>query len=215
MKGKLKKIDNTQIRIQIAALATHNNKINSVETELQALHSSSKKADSDKGAKISEIKTYVQNLAHPLEGRVREQEYALSRTHRMVQEIRVRCEHLETATTSTACITGGNNIQTGESNKSLDVERETGRDSEEFLNRKQEDMIAAYLHSARCKQQSSDNTTEKQKSHQNKEKQNSNKVGQTRERIVHESGERGTRGKRQDDEANVIILDPSPEESTT
>ncbi|KAI8516899.1 hypothetical protein Bbelb_054800 [Branchiostoma belcheri] len=162
MKGKLKKIDNTQMRIQ-TAVATHNNKINSVETQLQALHGSSRKADSDKGAKISEITTYVQNLVQSLEGRLREQKYALSRTHRMVQEIRVRCEHPETTTASTG---GAADHPLRKQNGNNDNNNQTG-----------------------------------------KEKQN--KAGQTRERNVHESGESGTKRKRQDDGANVIILDPS------
>ncbi|XP_019620661.1 PREDICTED: LOW QUALITY PROTEIN: myosin-4-like [Branchiostoma belcheri] len=87
MKGKWKKVETAQMKVQ-TTIATHSNKINSVETELQSLHGSCKRADIEKETKINRITTYAHNLAHSLEERLKEQELALSATHRMIQEIK-------------------------------------------------------------------------------------------------------------------------------
>ncbi|XP_066299001.1 ELKS/Rab6-interacting/CAST family member 1-like [Branchiostoma lanceolatum] len=218
MKTKLKKCETTQMRMQ-TTVATHNNKINSVETELQALQGSSKKADTDKETKMSKITTYVQNLAHSIEERLREQEYALSRTHQMVQEVRVRCEHLET--TSAVCVTGetadhilrngGNSTdnQTGGENKSLGTGVGLVKHTEKSSTKTQGDAITKYLQAARYEQQGPDSPAERQENQQGKEKQKETRQSRKRNVTESESGESSTRRDNHADEANVIILDPS------
>ncbi|XP_066301888.1 filamin A-interacting protein 1-like [Branchiostoma lanceolatum] len=223
MKSKLKKTETTQMRMQ-TTMATHNNKINSVETELQALQGSSKKADTDKETKMSKITTYVQNLAHSLEERLKEQEYALSRTHQMVQEVRVRCEHL--VTTSAVCVTGetadhilrngGSNKdnQTGGENKSLGTGVGLVKRTKESSTKTQGDAITTFLQAARYEQQGSDIPVERQENQQGKEKQKETRQPRKRNVTESKSGESSTRSDNHAGEANVIILDPSPRGKT-
>ncbi|KAI8484278.1 hypothetical protein Bbelb_380630 [Branchiostoma belcheri] len=121
MKGKWKKFETSQMRMQ-TTLATHNNKISSVETELHSLQSLCKKADTDNEVKITRITTYAHNLAHSHEERLKEQEVALSMTHRMMQEIKDKCKHLKTM--GAACDTSNNELKNKENRRSELIEQQ-------------------------------------------------------------------------------------------
>ncbi|XP_078594202.1 uncharacterized protein LOC144871993 [Branchiostoma floridae x Branchiostoma japonicum] len=98
LKGKLKRIETNQVKMN-TSMASYMNRIHSLETEIQACIRKTNQ-DKDTTAEHSKLAAYVQNLAHTMEERIKEQECALSNTHSTVRELRDRLGHLEGARTT-------------------------------------------------------------------------------------------------------------------
>jgi len=216
MKGKLKKLEATQVRIQ-TTVSTCNNKILSLETEIHTLQGSAKKSDTEKEAKFGNITKYVQSLAFSLEERIREQEYGLSTTHERIKEMKERLDYLEPKSSTTSCLTCETTGQiksqkmgsTTESNQSR-RNRSREKSAEEALNEAQdEDVITTYLQEARDNPQNPDNTDRNQVNLRHKQKLVHTETGLPG-KISRSGSTEENCNINQTDEGSIINLDPSP-----
>ncbi|XP_078581109.1 uncharacterized protein LOC144864685 [Branchiostoma floridae x Branchiostoma japonicum] len=216
MKGKLKKLEATQVRIQ-TTVSTCNNKILSLETEIHTLQGSAKKSDTEKEAKFGNITKYVQSLAFSLEERIREQEYGLSTTHGRIKEMKERLDYLEPKSFTTSCLTCETTGQiksqkmgsTTESNQSR-RNRSREKSAEEALNEAQdEDVITTYLQEARDNPQNPDNTDRNQVNLRHEQKLAHAETGLPG-KISRSGSTEENCNINQTDEGSIINLDPSP-----